>query len=225
MFAGVHDVSESVTLGVGYEANDPVNFPPVIVMSVILAAPVTDIVDGFFHTVGTPLGSNHFIVNFEGAVGVSGLPLKMVEQLLASTVWNFSFPCRAPKTVGGDRAEAPHGLDGPNFTLNEPPTVTVSWDATPPDRRGGEKVTTADPPDQAPPDGLQVTLPGRSGLALATPGFTVTRRSRGNAVTARTTSTLRIIRTSLSGQIPSVRTEETTEVRCLLLEGRTFPSQ
>lgn len=140
------------------------------------------------------MGLIHFILNFEEWIGTIGEPLKTVEQLLASGMWNVKTPFNAPSTVGGVRAGAVQGLAPPNFTLNIPPTTIFSVGLVPPFTSGGEKVTTAAPPDQAPPAGLHVTVPARTGLAVATPDSRVTRRRTGKAIAVTMRRTLRTLR-------------------------------
>jgi hypothetical protein len=60
----------------------------------------------------------------------------------------------------------------------------------PPFLRGGEKAIV---PPHAPFVALHVTVPGKIGLAPATPGATVTRRSDGKVIAARKRTILRTI--------------------------------
>lgn len=144
--------SARVAVGVAYGANEPTTDPPLIVIAAVENA--TDV--GEIHTVGTPGGTSHLILN-AAMLGASVLG-KTVAQLLEPAPTNFIFPTIAPPTMepGGGIKEVPHPPEPVVEVPNEAFTVTTSCVDTPPLRSGGENDT---PPPHAPCARSQVTVP------------------------------------------------------------------
>ncbi|MGO9342910.1 MAG: hypothetical protein ACLP6E_10385 [Acidimicrobiales bacterium] len=134
---------------------EPATVPLFTTMSARVAAPVTEKAGAFVHLVGLPpAGVVQVILNLPPVGAGSVTPLKMVAQLLALPgMLNLSFPTMVPSA--GKPGVVTHGLAVfPSVAW----TVKISVLAVPPFISGGEKVIA---PFHTPPEGLQVTLPGR----------------------------------------------------------------
>jgi hypothetical protein len=153
-----------------------------------LVAPTKEKSGGWVHLVGAPAGLCHVMANLAGR-GTTAEPEKIVAQSLAEAMEILATPLMTPRTLlpAGGVAEVPQGnVVLPKWAL----TLTVSWVATPPARRGGENFTM---PDQTPPEALQVTVPGKTGMAWATPTSTVKSRSSGKTAATVANAILRPI--------------------------------
>jgi hypothetical protein len=160
-------------------ANDPVTLPPEMVREAKLAAPLKEKTGGCFQWVGAPAGVSHFMRNLADARTLVE-PLKTLAQALDAGPTNLALPLINPMTLllAGGVLEVTHcDAEFPSLAT----TVMSSLAAVPPFMRGGEKVID---PDQVPLPGLQTTVPGKTGMASATPVSTVRSRSTGKTAAA-----------------------------------------
>jgi hypothetical protein len=148
-------VSERLAFGAPNGVKEPPTLPFFTTMSDMFKAPVTLKEGNCVQGVGLwPAGDVQVIFNFPGLGAGSVTPLKTEAQLFADPgMLNVSFPAIVPRAT-----KPPVVMHGLAVLPRTALMVKVSVLAVPPFISGGLKLIV---PFQTPPEGLQVTVPGR----------------------------------------------------------------